>query len=789
MLHSPLTGSFAAAHRPVPDPVPNGQNTLQESSALPTILPPILTFPGIHPQIRSFLGTIPSSLPASAPFYSNQSAVAFGPYGTSSLSGSSSLSSSLASLHSIPPVGPTSERTCQIGISTPCTASSAPRCSLWLKLRVCPSYLAPPPPSHSPASKGDGKTEAGNCAEPVEGVLSSGTSTDHINQCPFSSDTCPYAHPTPNVRVENGYVTVCYDFIKRKSCKHSCCKYYHPPPHQIEAVLKRGDEQKKLLENQKRQLESKPSQPSVPNGLSTSGFPWSSTTLIQPNTAASVYGTYLATHGQTLPTQLNPMTALSVPFGPGSDPGSLNTSALLAAAAAVQQQQGVPSQNLFLPSPTEKAASASGSYPAVSVVPGCPRPGNLGNASSNGHCVSDSGRVSSSEPWLAPKRLNCHTGYSGDSMSELEQTENSSIVCNGTVPRSSEELKKDPETLSTECSSNLTPALSSISVSYSPAYCPLTSMASQIAPSGLPNMLSPLSVNLYGLPFPTPQAVGPSYMPTQFGYPSVYSTPVPSDGANSLTAAAVALSNLMTQQQQQQTPQLLTTQVSGPSASSTSALAAALAAFQQQQPSSDVHAGAQQSSTFQQQQQQQQQQTFLLSAFLRAQQAQLAAAQMAAAVQAAGGAALLHPASSPRPNTVGGIPGACVLDSSYPIPSAFSTLQTAPYVSAVPAVQNPITNVAYINEKGHLLETLPICRDFKAGKCHRNGDCRYVHLVDENVEINQGRVIVCRDAAKGRCTRVPCKYYHIPLFAISANRSMALNSALASAVVSNAHSI
>ncbi|CAL8101904.1 unnamed protein product [Calicophoron daubneyi] len=589
------------------------------------------------------------------------------------------------------------------------------------------------------------------------------------------------------------------------------------------------------------------------------------------------------------------MTALSVPFGPGSDPGSLNTSALLAAAAAVQQQQGVPSQNLFLPSPTEKAASASGSYPAVSVVPGCPRPGNLGNASSNGHCVSDSGRVSSSEmlpqqlplqpqkvqqqpqpqmaaaaiqaaantsnlmaaasavsfttnydetvatsvahggtrivgttsttpssaridgsaisasmlalrpgmkrgadactlgldthPWLAPKRLNCHTGYSGDSMSELEQTENSSIVCNGTVPRSSEELKKDPETLSTECSSNLTPALSSISVSYSPAYCPLTSMASQIAPSGLPNMLSPLSVNLYGLPFPTPQAVGPSYMPTQFGYPSVYSTPVPSDGANSLTAAAVALSNLMTQQQQQQTPQLLTTQVSGPSASSTSALAAALAAFQQQQPSSDVHAGAQQSSTFQQQQQQQQQQTFLLSAFLRAQQAQLAAAQMAAAVQAAGGAALLHPASSPRPNTVGGIPGACVLDSSYPIPSAFSTLQTAPYVSAVPAVQNPITNVAYINEKGHLLETLPICRDFKAGKCHRNGDCRYVHLVDENVEINQGRVIVCRDAAKGRCTRVPCKYYHIPLFAISANRSMALNSALASAVVSNAHSI
>lgn len=51
----------------------------------------------------------------------------------------------------------------------------------------------------------------------------------------------------------------------------------------------------------------------------------------------------------------------------------------------------------------------------------------------------------------------------------------------------------------------------------------------------------------------------------------------------------------------------------------------------------------------------------------------------------------------------------------------------------------------------------------------------------ENVEVSQGRVIVCRDAAKGRCTRVPCKYYHVPLHAISANRSLALNSVLANA--------
>ncbi|KAL3315298.1 hypothetical protein Ciccas_006067 [Cichlidogyrus casuarinus] len=89
-------------------------------------------------------------------------------------------------------------------------------------------------------------------------------------------------------------------------------------------------------------------------------------------------------------------------------------------------------------------------------------------------------------------------------------------------------------------------------------------------------------------------------------------------------------------------------------------------------------------------------------------------------------------------------------------------------------IQNPITNVAYMNEKGQLLESLPICRDFKAGKCHRLSECRYVHLVDDNVEVNQGRVTICRDAAKGRCSRTPCKYFHIPPIAVTASRSLAI---------------
>ncbi|KAL4219790.1 hypothetical protein ACF0H5_020202 [Mactra antiquata] len=31
------------------------------------------------------------------------------------------------------------------------------------------------------------------------------------------------------------------------------------------------------------------------------------------------------------------------------------------------------------------------------------------------------------------------------------------------------------------------------------------------------------------------------------------------------------------------------------------------------------------------------------------------------------------------------------------------------------------------------------------------------------VEVNDGRVIVCRDAVRGKCSRPTCKYYHISI--------------------------
>ena len=33
-------------------------------------------------------------------------------------------------------------------------------------------------------------------------------------------------------------------------------------------------------------------------------------------------------------------------------------------------------------------------------------------------------------------------------------------------------------------------------------------------------------------------------------------------------------------------------------------------------------------------------------------------------------------------------------------------------------------------------------------------------LLVENVEVVDGKVTVCRDAVKGKCTRPNCKYYH-----------------------------
>nr|CUU97616.1 muscleblind protein 2 [Hymenolepis microstoma] len=76
------------------------------------------------------------------------------------------------------------------------------RDSSWLKLAVCPTFLA-------------------------------GT-------CPHSRDDCEGAHPGPNIRMENGTVTVCFDHMKRGECKHPSCKYFHVSDKQKSIVEKQG---------------------------------------------------------------------------------------------------------------------------------------------------------------------------------------------------------------------------------------------------------------------------------------------------------------------------------------------------------------------------------------------------------------------------------------------------------------------------------------------------------------------------------------------------------------------
>jgi len=73
-----------------------------------------------------------------------------------------------------------------------------------------------------------------------------------------------------------------------------------------------------------------------------------------------------------------------------------------------------------------------------------------------------------------------------------------------------------------------------------------------------------------------------------------------------------------------------------------------------------------------------------------------------------------------------------------------------------------VLSVNYTDELGQLLDTLPVCRDFKYGECKRAA-CKYVHLLDDHVEITDMRVTVCRDAVSGKCLRNACKFYHLPI--------------------------
>ncbi|KAH8852135.1 Muscleblind-like protein 3 [Schistosoma japonicum] len=765
MLHSPLSNSYPNNCSSTADSECNlsfqpDLTVLQ--SAIPFLAKPLLAIAGF-PASNNIPEPNPTTFASqtSPQVRTHQETLKFGTLNSPNLSGSSSLSSSLVSLHS-------ASNSCvnnqQISISPVSLysihAPSGSRDSRWLKLRVCTSILDTSNSSlqtNTLKSEKEPNESENRCSIKVEDSSTKIDCSATVNcqnenesnfHCAVLGNTCPYAHPPQTVRVDNGYVTVCYDFVKRKLCKFSYCKYYHPPPHQTEAIIKRGDEQKKLLESQQRLSDLKtsnlipmqPLQQTLPTGLSTfnsvascpSSLRWPPTTLFHPNVGGSVYGTYL--------TPLN-----SVP-----DPTSLSASALIAAAAVLQH------------------TNPGSAFPHDSVI-------------SKSTINNNASFAVSPEKWLPAKRANLSTLSSLDGTSQNKEP---AVLCNG--DEKTESTFQNGDTKCHMLDSGTSFPTNFTSGSFNPEFTApnsCTDIGTSHVDTEVANMLNPLNMSIYGLPFSS-QPVTPLYTPSQFVYPPLYSINNSCDAPTSIAsvAATLSLNNFILQQQQQQqlqSHQLLRTQLPtvssqqlpGPSLyssyvpSPTLVTAAALAAAQQ--PAHDVHTNTS-SVAFQQQQQ-----ALLLSLILRSQQAQLAAAQIAAAGYLSQNDTSRLPSIPTLQNH------SCILDSSCSVPGALVNLPSGPYGTNF-CSQNPMTNVAYINEKGHLLETLPICRDFKAGKCRRNSDCRYVHLVDENVEVNQGRVIVCRDAAKGRCTRVPCKYYHIPLFAISANRSMALNSALAS---------
>jgi muscleblind protein len=55
-----------------------------------------------------------------------------------------------------------------------------------------------------------------------------------------------------------------------------------------------------------------------------------------------------------------------------------------------------------------------------------------------------------------------------------------------------------------------------------------------------------------------------------------------------------------------------------------------------------------------------------------------------------------------------------------------------------------------------------VCREYLRQACRRdNTECKYAHP-SSNVDIQNGKVTVCFDAFKDRCTRSNCKYFHAP---------------------------
>ncbi|XP_013788035.1 muscleblind-like protein 1 isoform X1 [Limulus polyphemus] len=129
------------------------------------------------------------------------------------------------------------------------------------------------------------------------------------NKCTRPDTECKFAHPPPNIEVQNGRVIACYDSIKgRCSREKPPCKYFHPPQHLKDQLLVTG---RNHLALKNAFLQQVPLQPVLPAPAVVSGAPTLLyTPLLQQLAQQQHYaGMSLLTNGAIAKATTNPYLA------------------------------------------------------------------------------------------------------------------------------------------------------------------------------------------------------------------------------------------------------------------------------------------------------------------------------------------------------------------------------------------------------------------------------------------------------------------------------------------------
>ncbi|ROT74658.1 putative protein suppressor 2 of zeste-like isoform X7 [Penaeus vannamei] len=135
------------------------------------------------------------------------------------------------------------------------------------------------------------------------------------NKCTRPDTECKFAHPPPNVEVQNGRVTACYDSIKgRCNREKPPCKYFHPPQHLKDQLLINGRNHLALKNAIMTQIQGlSPGTPVVPGTIPVVRFLRSRVAL-----RVSDWQGWGGVAGSGLSIRMSPPHAATPPFTPPS---------------------------------------------------------------------------------------------------------------------------------------------------------------------------------------------------------------------------------------------------------------------------------------------------------------------------------------------------------------------------------------------------------------------------------------------------------------------------------------